>query len=157
MSVRNLDVVNQDGERMIADEQSFGAKVTDGVDPRPATPRLMRGVFLVLGIGFVVLGFIGAFLPVLPTTPFLILAAACFARSSPRLENWLLYHPRFGPLLRGWRERGAIPVKAKLMALGGVTLGFVLFWFGSHPGPWLTAAAVLPMLIGLIYVFTRPS
>ena len=156
MSVQDLDVVDQNGERLIADERSFGGGSANAVDARTATP-LMRGVFLVLGIGFVVLGFIGAFLPVLPTTPFLILAAACFARSSPRLENWLLQHPRFGPLLRSWRERGAIPVKAKLMALGGVTLGFVLFWFGGHPGPWLTVAAVLPMLIGLIYVFTRPS
>ncbi|WP_412774629.1 YbaN family protein [Nitrobacter sp.] len=118
---------------------------------------MIRYVFLVLGIGFVALGFIGAFLPVLPTTPFLILAAACFARSSPRLENWLLRHPRFGPLLRGWRERGAIPVKAKLMALGGTALGFVLLWLGSHPGPWLMAAVALIMLTGLAYVFTRPS
>jgi uncharacterized membrane protein YbaN (DUF454 family) len=146
-----------DGEGMIADEQSFGARAVSVVDPRAATSRLMRAVFLVLGIGFVALGFIGAFLPVLPTTPFLILAAACFARSSPRLENWLLQHPRFGPLLRGWRERGAIPVKAKLMALGGVTIGFAGFWFGSHPGPWLTAAVALLMLTGLVYVFTRPS
>lgn len=157
MSVQDLDVTDQDGERVIADEKSFGGGAASAVDSCAATPRLMRAVFLVLGIGFVALGFIGAFLPVLPTTPFLILAAACFTRSSPRLENWLLQHPRFGSLLRGWRERGAIPVKAKLMALGGMAIGFAGFWFGSHPGPWLTAAVALLMLTGLIYVFSRPS
>ena len=150
-------MADQDDERMIADEQSFGAGVASAVDPSTGTSRMMRGVFLVLGICFVALGFIGAFLPVLPMTPFLILAAACFARSSPRLETWLLQHPRFGSLLRGWRERGAIPVKAKLMALGGMAIGFAGFWYGSHPGPWLTVAVALLMLSGLAYVFTRPS
>lgn len=69
----------------------------------------LRGVYLAVGLLFVALGFVGAFLPVLPTTPFLILAAACFARSSRQLESWLLDHPRFVPTLRDWRERGAIP------------------------------------------------
>ena len=142
---------------MIADKPSFDPAPADAVDPASATPRVMRGIYLALGLGFVVLGFIGAFLPVLPTTPFLILAAACFARSSPRLEDWLLRHPRFGPLLREWRRRGAIPVKAKLMSLGGMAIGFALFWFGGHPGPWLTAAVALLMLTGLVYVFSRPS
>ena len=131
--------------------------VVAGSESRANPRRLIRGLYLVLGFGFVVLGFIGAFLPVLPTTPFLILAAACFACASPRLENWLLQHPRFGPLLRNWRERGAIPVKAKLMALGGMAIGFALFRFGGHPGPWLTAAVALLMLTGLVYVFSRPS
>ena len=117
----------------------------------------MRRLYLVLGFFFVALGFVGAFLPVLPTTPFLILATTCFARSSPRLENWLLSHPRFGPVLRDWRERGAIPLRAKWLALAGIIVGFLLFWIGSAPGPILTASVGALMLVGLVYVFTRPS
>ena len=117
----------------------------------------MRRVYLVLGLTFVALGFVGAFVPVLPTTPFLILAAACFARSSRRLESWLLDHPRFGPLLRGWRERGAIPWRAKLMSLAGIGIGFVVFWIGLKPGPLLMTSVGTLMLTGLVYVFTRPS
>jgi len=117
----------------------------------------MRRVYLALGFAFVGLGFAGAFLPVLPTTPFLIVAAACFARSSPRLENWLLTHPRFGVALRAWREYGAIPWKAKLMSLAGTSLGFLLFWIGSKPGLALMAAVAALMLVGLAYVFSRPS
>jgi uncharacterized membrane protein YbaN (DUF454 family) len=117
----------------------------------------MRSVYLVLGLFFIVLGFIGAFLPVLPTTPFLILATACFARSSPRLENWLLFHPRFGPSLRAWRERGAIPLRAKRLAVAGISIGFLLFWIASAPGPMLMAGVGALMLVGLVYVLTRPS
>jgi len=117
----------------------------------------MRHVYLALGIFFVGLGFVGAFLPVLPTTPFLIVAVACFARSSPRLEAWLLDHPTFGPTLRAWRDNGAIPWRAKMMALAGITAGFFIFWFGREPG-WLAATAVAAlMLTGLAYVFTRPT
>ncbi|WP_456633040.1 YbaN family protein [Bradyrhizobium sp. USDA 10063] len=117
----------------------------------------MRRVYLVLGLFFIAIGFVGAFLPLLPTTPFLILATTCFARSSPRLENWLLSHPRFGPALRAWREHGAIPSRAKLLALAGMSVGFLLFWIGSAPGPILTASVGVLMLTGLVYVFTRPS
>lgn len=117
----------------------------------------MRGLFLGLGFFFVGLGFIGAFLPVLPTTPFLILAAACFARSSTRFENWLLSHPRFGPLLRDWRSRGAIPRKAKFAALAGMIFGFTMFRLAGDPGLPLTLAVAGLMLAGLAYVFSRPS
>ena len=148
----------QGRRRMIADRQSLDGHAARDREASPGgASRLVRGVFLGLGMVFVALGFIGAFLPVLPTTPFLILAAACFTRSSRRLENWLLDHPHFGPLLRDWRMRGAIPRRAKFMSLGGMALGFALFWFGSHPGPLLTASVALLMLTGLIYVFTRPS
>jgi uncharacterized membrane protein YbaN (DUF454 family) len=118
----------------------------------------MRALYFTLGLVFVALGFVGAFLPVLPTTPFLILAAACFARSSRRFEAWLLDHPRFGPLLRQWRERGAIPRKAKALALAGVATGFLLFIsFGPPLSPAILALVGLLMLSGLAYVFSRPS
>jgi uncharacterized membrane protein YbaN (DUF454 family) len=117
----------------------------------------MVHLYLVLGLAFVILAFAGVFLPVLPTTPFLILAAACFTRSSPRLENWLLTHPNFGPALRAWRERGAVSWKAKLMALAGVSLGFLLFWIEIKPGPLLMISVGALVLAGLVYVFTRPS
>ena len=123
----------------------------------PSGSPALRGAYLVAGLIFVALGFVGVFLPVLPTTPFLILAAACFARSSRRHESWLLDHPHFGPTLRDWRERGAIPHKAKMMSLAGTSAGFILFWFGSHPGPLLATAVAGLMLVGLAYVFTRPS
>lgn len=118
---------------------------------------MRRPLFLALGYGFVALGFIGIFLPLLPTTPFLILAAGCFARSSPRLERWLLDHARFGPILREWRTRGAIPRKAKLASLAGMSLGFLLFWLGSQPGLLLTTLVAGLMLVGAGYVFSRPD
>ena len=117
----------------------------------------MRGFYLALGLVFSGLGIAGTVLPVLPTTPFLLLAAACFTRSSERLERWLVEHPRFGPTLREWRERGAIPLRAKLLALAGTTSGFLAVWLVGDADPVILAVTGLLIAVGLAYVFSRPS
>lgn len=119
--------------------------------------NLLRKFYLAVGLVLVGVGVIGVFLPVLPTTPFMIIAAACFARSSIRLETWLLEHERFGPTLRAWRKSGAIPKKAKIASLLGTIIGFVLFYAGSSPGPFLAIAVAALMGFGLVYVFSRPT
>jgi uncharacterized membrane protein YbaN (DUF454 family) len=126
-------------------------------EPPPEPRPLMRGVFLVLGAVFTLAGLIGAVLPLLPTTPFLILAAACFARSSPRLEARILNDPRFGPLVREWRERGAIPPKAKLLAVGGMTGGYTVFLLATNPA--LPVAILVAALMALVaaWILSRPS
>lgn len=88
----------------------------------PAVPRehgspVVRALFLVAGIASLALGIAGIFLPVLPTTPLVILAAGCFARSYRPFHEWLLAHRNFGPMLREWHEHRAIPYRTKLTAI----------------------------------------
>lgn len=118
---------------------------------------VVRVFYLSFGLFFVAIGFIGIFLPVLPTTPFLILAAACFARSSVRLEKWLLSHRKFGPLLISWRERGAIPVWGKRASLLGCLLGFTMFLWRGDPDWFLALTVAAVMAFGVGYVFSRPD
>lgn len=75
--------------------------------------------YLLLGIGWlsIVLGVIGIFLPLLPTTPFLLLAAACFMRSSPRFYHWLVQHPKLGPWVHDYLDGQGIPLRGKVYAL----------------------------------------
>ena len=77
----------------------------------------VRLAFAALGTLFLMLGIIGIFMPILPTTPFLLLATACYARSSRRFYNWLMNHPAFGPLIVEWRTYRSIPWRVKLVAV----------------------------------------
>lgn len=105
---------------------------TDETGHRHPVP--VRLLFAGLGTLFMVLGFLGVFLPVLPTTPFLLLAAACYARASRRIFDWLLGHPRFGPLIREWREHRSMPYRAKRTALLLIALSFAVSTTFFVPG-----------------------
>jgi len=120
-------------------------------------PALARKLWLLAGLVFVALGFIGALLPLMPTTVFLILAAACFARGEPRLEAWLLAHPHFGPTLRAWRANGAIPRRGKQLACAGMAAGFALFCWTAHPSGLLVLAVGVGLGLCAAYVLTRPA
>lgn len=98
----------------------------------------VRWVFALLGAFFVAMGVAGIFLPILPTTPFLLLAAACFARASSRVYNWLLNHSILGPIVLEWRRHRSIPYRVKIIAL--ITMAasftvsivfFVPYWQGQ--------------------------
>lgn len=90
--------------------------------PLPLLPGPLRIALLVAGFACVGLAALGVFLPLLPTTPFLLVAAACFARSSPRFYRALLGNRVFGPLIRDWREHRAVPLRAKILAITAITL-----------------------------------
>jgi uncharacterized membrane protein YbaN (DUF454 family) len=92
-------------------------------------------------------------MPLMPGAVFLIIAAWCFARSSPRLEAWLLNHPTFGKTLRDWRSDGAIPRPAKMMACAGMTFGFVVFWFSADPSLALTLDQSVPARLWRAFSF----
>lgn len=124
-------------------------------DPLKRGP-VARIIWLTMGLVLVGVGFVGAFLPLLPTTVFLILALGCFARSSPRLEAWLLNHPRFGPGLRAWREERAISRKARIMAWCGMAIGYGLFLFGAQPEFLLACGVGVAMLASALWVASRP-
>ena len=98
-------------------------------EPAAATRRarehdspLVRAVLIAAGSVCVLLGIVGIFLPLLPTTPFMLLAAACFARSSRRFHDWLLANRTFGPLIAEWEKHRSIPRRTKLTAIGLMSL-----------------------------------
>ena len=125
--------------------------------PVPTASPLARPFYLALGLGFVALGFVGAFLPLLPTVPFLILAAGCFARSNERLNRWLREHPRFGPMIAEWEAHRVIPPRAKLIsttAMAG-SLAWMIWGVGVSTIAWVSAGLVLGACAA--YVLTRPS
>jgi uncharacterized protein len=102
------------------------------IGPQPA---LLRWLLLLLGLAFTATGLLGVILPLLPTTPFLLLAAACFARSSPRCHRWLLAHPLFGPTIRQWQQERTLPRRSKYTAviLLILSLGSSIILFVDNP------------------------
>lgn len=119
-------------------------------------PRF-RLLFLALGFICVGLGTLGAFLPLLPTTPFMLVALWAFSRSSRRFHHWLYTHPRFGPRLQEWHQYGIVPVKVKLTSLSAMTASFLFMAFVMRVKWHVLAMSGSVMLIGAVYVLSRPS
>jgi len=118
---------------------------------------LVRGLLIAAGAVCVVLGVIGIFLPLLPTTPLMLLAAACFARSSRRFHDWLLANRTFGPLIREWEKHRSIPRRTKLTAIGlmSLTLGISIVFFVRPT--WLQALLGVFGVLLAIWLYRIPS
>lgn len=114
------------------------------MDPRHASltrPAWQRVLWLTAGTLALGAGIVGIFLPLLPTTPLVLLAAWCFSRGSQRWEAWLLGHSRFGPMVRDWRRHRAIPLRAKQLAFVMMAVSSAIAWWAMprHLG-WVPAA-----------------
>ncbi|MFA5580911.1 MAG: YbaN family protein [Paracoccaceae bacterium] len=117
---------------------------------------MTRLLFNIAGWTSVALGVIGLFLPVFPTTPFLLLAAICFGKGSPRARAWLVGHAWFGPPITLWEQRGAIRARDKIMALSMMTAAFLFSVFLGLPLLVLLAQGAIMLGAGL-FVASRPG
>lgn len=116
-----------------------------------------RWTLVSLGCFFTALGFAGAFLPILPTTPFLLLALWAFSGSSQRFHDWLYHHPRFGPRLQEWKQHRVIPWRVKIVAWTSMAASLAYIIFVRRMAWPIVAAVAAVMVIGVAYVATKPS
>jgi len=137
--------------------------MTDATRPDMARPEAVRKVnpltrplFLAVGVVLTFVGAVGVITPGWPGTVFLILAAGCFARSSPKLEAWLIAHPRLGPDVVAWRENGAISRPVKFIAIGSMIASFMIVLVVSRSVVWTVIAGVC-LAASALYVGTRPG
>jgi uncharacterized membrane protein YbaN (DUF454 family) len=136
---------------------------TDRTDAPPVagtalSPR-RRVAFAALGWVFFCLGVVGLLLPIVPTTPFMLLALWAFSNSSQRFHDWLYHHRVFGPPLQRWRRERTVPAWSKALALGSMCASFVYLAAFVRPGPWALVAAGAAIAAGATYIArirTRP-
>ena len=117
----------------------------------------MRYIYISIGWGFVLLGLIGVFLPVLPTTIFMILALWAFAKSSPRFHDWLYHHKLFGPPLQTWAKYHVIPPYAKWASVSMMSVSFGYLLFFAEVPVYVLAIAFAIIAYGAWYILTKPS
>lgn len=119
--------------------------------------RSRKALFMGLGFFTTGLGIIGAFLPLLPTVPFLLLAAYFFSKGSETWHQWLYNHKKFGPLLTDWHRRGAIPRDAKIKAVLVIASSFLINIWTLHDKPVLLMCIGGTLLCSITFILTRPS
>jgi uncharacterized membrane protein YbaN (DUF454 family) len=113
-------------------------------------------LWLLVGLTAVAIGAVGVVLPLLPTTPFLLIAAFAFARSSTRLDRWLREHRSFGPLIENWHRDGSIDRKVKRTAMMVIFMTPAVTWLIGAPF-WIIACQIVVLSAAAIYILTRPS
>lgn len=117
----------------------------------------MKKIILIsLGWLCVSLGFIGIFIPGIPTTIFLIIALWAFTKSSKKLRYWLLHHKKFGPILKNWQEHKVVPRRAKILMVVLMIFASILFYY-SLQNLFLTIGLIIILVLVAIYVISLPS
>jgi uncharacterized membrane protein YbaN (DUF454 family) len=115
----------------------------------------VRFLWLLAGLLALALGVIGVVLPILPTTPFLLIAAFAFAQSSQRMHRWLLAHRLFGPLINNWHKYGSIDRTSKRTAIAIIVVTPILTWFIGAP-LWALACQLIVLTIAAAFIISRP-
>jgi uncharacterized membrane protein YbaN (DUF454 family) len=126
----------------------------------PSTPPLLsrpvRWLLKCLAVTSLALGIIGAFVPVMPTVPFVLLAAWAAAKSSPRLSHWLETHPRMGPYIRDWRQGGVVNRRAKWTAIVMMSAGALIM--SVFVRPWWVPVSAITIMTGVgVWLWLRPE
>ncbi|MFZ3229816.1 MAG: YbaN family protein [Pseudobdellovibrio sp.] len=116
--------------------------------------KFVRGLLFSFGIISLILGIVGIFLPLLPTTPFVLLAAWCFMKSSPRTHNWIYAHPLFGKVLINWDEKKAISRPTKIIAVLMIISSLTLIWLKVHILEVKIAVSIL-LTVTSAFIITR--
>jgi uncharacterized membrane protein YbaN (DUF454 family) len=119
--------------------------------------ELLRWILICCGWISIAAGVIGIFLPLVPTVPFLLLAVACFARSSVRFHRWLVDHNHLGPLLRDYLNGTGVPLRAKRIAIGMIWVSFPASTFLFAHALWLKILLITIAVGATIYLLTLPT
>ncbi len=119
--------------------------------------EIVRWMWISVGIASLVLATLGVILPLLPTTPLVILAAYCFSKASPALHQWLRENRYFGPLLKDWEQYGVIRKRSKMMATVAIVFLFSLSFYLTKISFFLKGFLVLIAFLILGYIWSRPS
>ena len=118
--------------------------------------RWQRPLYLSVGFLCSALGVVALVIPLIPGIVFLVLATACFSRSSPAMEHWLRTHPRFGQLIVNWQSSGILPRRAKWIIIASMLASYSLIFFETDSRQ-IQAAVAIVMLVVIAYVWQRPE